>query len=99
MLDTKGPEIRTGFLKDDSNPVKLTAGQEITLTTDYDFKGDSSTLALSYKSLPKDVNPGSQILIADGSVVLEVLSCDVEEGTVKVSVSIVSSLLAQIDSD
>jgi len=83
MLDTKGPEIRTGFLKDDNNPVKLTAGQEITLTTDYDFKGDSSTLALSYKSLPKDVNPGSQILIADGSVVLEVLSCDVEEGTVK----------------
>ena len=85
MLDTKGPEIRTGFLKEESNPVKLTAGQEITLTTDYDFKGDSSMLALSYKSLPKDVTPGSQILIADGSVVLEVLSCNVEEGTVKVS--------------
>jgi pyruvate kinase len=83
MLDTKGPEIRTGFLKEESNPVKLTAGQEITLTTDYDFKGDSSMLALSYKSLPKDVTPGSQILIADGSVVLEVLSCNVEEGTVK----------------
>ena len=45
MLDTKGPEIRTGFLKD-GNPVKLVAGQEVTVTTDYELKGDSSTIAL-----------------------------------------------------
>lgn len=40
MLDTKGPEIRTGFLKD-AKPVQLTAGQEVTITTDYEYKGDS----------------------------------------------------------
>jgi len=34
MLDTKGPEIRTGFLKD-GKPVKLTQGKEITITTDF----------------------------------------------------------------
>ena len=39
MLDTKGPEIRTGFLKN-AEPVKLEAGKEVTLTTDYSFKGD-----------------------------------------------------------
>jgi hypothetical protein len=33
MLDTKGPEIRTGNLKD-GKPVQLTTGQEITVTTD-----------------------------------------------------------------
>ena len=82
MLDTKGPEIRTGFLKD-GNPVKLVAGQEVTVTTDYEMKGDEKTIALSYKSLPRDVAPGSQILIADGSIVLEVLSCNVEAGTVQ----------------
>ena len=40
MLDTKGPEIRTGFLKD-AKPVRLEAGKEVILTTDYEFKGDS----------------------------------------------------------
>lgn len=34
-LDTKGPEIRTGFLKD-GKPVKFEAGREITISTDYD---------------------------------------------------------------
>ncbi|QDZ22737.1 pyruvate kinase [Chloropicon primus] len=82
MLDTKGPEIRTGFLKD-GKPVNLVKGQEVTVTTDYEFKGDSTTIALSYKSLPRDVKPGSSILIADGSIVLEVLSCDMDAGTVR----------------
>jgi pyruvate kinase len=45
MLDTKGPEIRTGFLKD-GKPVKLTKGQEITVTTDYDIKGDSNMISM-----------------------------------------------------
>ncbi|CAN1259742.1 Pyruvate kinase, cytosolic isozyme, partial [Linum perenne] len=37
MLDTKGPEIRTGFLKD-GNPIELQEGQEITISTDYTIK-------------------------------------------------------------
>ena len=82
MLDTKGPEIRTGMLKD-GEPVKLQTGDEVTVTTDYAHKGDAKTIALSYKKLPQDVAPGSQILIADGSIVLEVLSCDVKGGTVR----------------
>ncbi|KAF3335340.1 Pyruvate kinase [Carex littledalei] len=50
MLDTKGPEIRTGFLKD-SKPIKLTKGQEITVTTDYSIKGDENTISMSTISL------------------------------------------------
>merc|ERR1719456_1388194 len=45
------------------------------LTTDYDFKGDSTCIACTYKALPTSVKPGNQILMADGSVVLEVTSC------------------------
>ncbi|KAK9817082.1 hypothetical protein WJX72_009259 [[Myrmecia] bisecta] len=83
MLDTKGPEIRTGFLKDPDTPVKLVTGQEITITTDYNHKGDDKMIAMSYKKLPEDVQVGSQILCADGSIVLEVLSTDVKAGTVR----------------
>jgi pyruvate kinase len=37
----------------------------------------------SYKKLAQDVAPGSSILCADGSIVLEVVSTDPASGTVK----------------
>ncbi|EEF49660.1 pyruvate kinase, putative [Ricinus communis] len=82
MLDTKGPEIRTGFLKD-GKPIQLKEGQEITVTTDYSIKGDTDMISMSYKKLPVDVKPGNTILCADGTITLTVLSCDPEAGTVR----------------
>ncbi|KAK9835247.1 hypothetical protein WJX81_008602 [Elliptochloris bilobata] len=82
MLDTKGPEIRTGFLENPDQPIKLTSGKEISITTDYDVKGNDKLIAMSYKKLAEDVKPGSQILCADGSIVLEVLSTNPKAGTV-----------------
>ncbi|URD86495.1 Pyruvate kinase [Musa troglodytarum] len=82
MLDTKGPEIRTGFLKD-GKPIKLKEGQEITITTDYSIKGDENMISMSYKKLPIDLKPGNTILCSDGTITLIVLSCDLEAGTVK----------------
>ena len=72
MLDTKGPEIRTGMLRD-NKPVDLTAGQELLIVTDYSIEGDNKKIACSYKSLPTSVNVGSVIYIADGSLTCEVL--------------------------
>ncbi len=44
MLDTKGPEIRTGFFREDvGKTIDLKAGQELVLTTDYTFKGEKYT--------------------------------------------------------
>jgi len=74
LLDTKGPEIRTGFLKEGGS-VQLKAGSELKLVTDYSFKGDETCIAVSYPKLPTAVKPGNLILCADGSLVLEVLSC------------------------
>jgi hypothetical protein len=37
----------------------------------------------SYPKLAQDVKPGSSILCADGSIVLEVISCNPKEGTVR----------------
>ncbi|XP_047321460.1 pyruvate kinase, cytosolic isozyme [Impatiens glandulifera] len=82
MLDTKGPEIRTGFLKD-AKPVQLKEGQEITITTDYDIKGDDTIISMSYKKLALDLKPGNIILCADGTITFSVLSCDPSSGTVK----------------
>ncbi|KAL4280073.1 hypothetical protein GQ457_03G005600 [Hibiscus cannabinus] len=82
MLDTKGPEIRTGFLQD-GKAVQLKEGQEITVTTDYDIKGDEETISMSYKKLAVDLKPGNTILCADGTITLSVLSCDPEAGTVR----------------
>ncbi|ONK79729.1 uncharacterized protein A4U43_C01F9470 [Asparagus officinalis] len=82
MLDTKGPEIRTGFLKD-GKPVQLKKGEEITVSTDYSLKGDGKTITMSYKKLPVDLKPGNSILCADGTITLSVLSCDPAGGTVR----------------
>ncbi|KAM0001722.1 putative pyruvate kinase [Helianthus debilis subsp. tardiflorus] len=41
MLDTKGPEIRTGFLKNEK-PIQLKEGHEITISTDYTIKADGT---------------------------------------------------------
>eukprot|EP00920_Eleutheroschizon_duboscqi_P014703 GHVT01034092.1.p1 GENE.GHVT01034092.1~~GHVT01034092.1.p1 ORF type:complete len:315 (+),score=61.28 GHVT01034092.1:585-1529(+) len=83
LLDTKGPEIRSGFLVD-HKPVKLEVGQELKITTDYSFYGDSSCVACSYTQLPRAVKPGSIILMADGSISCEVLKCEADHVVTKV---------------
>ena len=73
LLDTKGPEIRTGFLKD-GQVVELTKGQELEIVTDYSVKGTKERIACSYAKLAQSVNVGSIILAADGSLSMEVVS-------------------------
>ena len=69
LLDTKGPEIRTGTFE--SGEVELKEGQDFTLTT-RDISGNENICSISYKDLPQDVKPGSQILIDDGLIGLRV---------------------------
>merc|ERR1740139_1232757 len=76
LLDTKGPEIRTGFFSEKcKGKIHLKAGATVELTTDYTFKGDETKFACTYDKLPTSVKPGSLILIADGSLVLRVKEC------------------------
>lgn len=69
ILDTKGPEIRTGKFKDPE--VLLQEGQEFTITT-RDVLGDQHICSVSYAGLAQDVVPGNSILIDDGLVELKV---------------------------
>jgi len=69
MLDTKGPEIRTGLLKGDK--VTLVEGQKVTLTTQ-EIVGDAERFSVSYAGLPQDIGPRSTILLDDGLIALKV---------------------------
>lgn len=82
LMDTKGPEIRSGFFADGAKKISLTKGQNLILTSDYSFKGDSNKLACSYPKLAESVKAGQTILCADGSLVLTVLSTDPANGEV-----------------
>lgn len=81
LLDTKGPEIRTGEFK--TERVALTAGQDFTLTTE-EVKGDESICSITYKELPCQLKKGNHILIDDGKIRLEVT--EVGETTIKTKV-------------
>ena len=70
LLDTKGPEIRTGDLKDDKK-VTLKENQKFTLTT-RDVLGDETIGRITYTGLPQDVSKGNTILIDDGLIELRV---------------------------
>ena len=71
LLDTKGPEIRTGLLKG-GKKVTLKAGNSFTLTVD-EVEGDEKKVSISYEGLVEDVDVGKTILIDDGLIGLEVV--------------------------
>lgn len=71
MLDTKGPEVRTGELKDHQK-VTLNTGDTCVVTTDDNVIGTAERFSLDYKELPREVEKGSVILIDDGLIGLEV---------------------------
>ena len=82
LLDTKGPEIRTGVLKD-GKKVMLEAGEMFTLTTE-EIEGDAKKVSITYDGLAEDVEPGKRILIDDGLIELEVKTINGNEITCKV---------------
>lgn len=71
MLDTKGPEIRIGKLK--NGKAVLKKGKTFVLTTK-EVEGDDSRVSISYPDLPKQLSAGNKILIDDGKIHLNVVS-------------------------
>ena len=65
ILDTKGPEIRTGQFVE--KEVELFEGQKFTLTME-DVLGTNKMCTISYKGLIEDVKPGDKLLIDDGLI-------------------------------
>lgn len=76
VLDTKGPEIRTG--KFEPKKLELQKGTEFTIYAGGvdEIVGDATKCAVTYLGLANDVKPGNTILIDDGLVGLTVKSVD-----------------------
>src|SRR5574344_1876533 len=80
MMDTKGPEIRSGLVKDDGK-ISIAKGDRVEVTVDDSMctpaEGKKCAhISLSWKELPARVKQGIKILVADGLLELDVNSTD-----------------------
>lgn len=76
LLDTKGPEIR---LRDfEGGRVELISGQKFILTTE-EMLGTAQKATISYKNLKNDISVGTEILIDDGLIEMQVEEINGEE--------------------
>ena len=78
LMDTRGPEIRTGKMRD--GKVELKAGQEILLTIE-DCVGDSGRIPVNYPGIVNDIGTCETVLIDDGNIQLKVL--EIKENGIK----------------
>ena len=81
LLDTQGPEIRTGINQSDMD---LTVGDIVNLTIREDLDVETSSIQINYKGLIKSVSKGSRISIDNGLINFRVLVKDKENLTCKV---------------
>eukprot|EP01132_Coremiostelium_polycephalum_P001071 gene1071-1357_t len=81
MLDTKGPEIRTGKLEGPGY-LDLAVGQEIIVDTNNTSPGNASRISIDYKGLVDSVHVGGYILIADGVISLSIINVNKEQRNV-----------------
>ena len=82
LLDTKGPEIRTGVLEG-GKKVTLEEGNSFVLST-ADVVGNAQKVSITYRGLIDDVQIGSTILIDDGLIELKVTGKNGEDIVCKV---------------
>lgn len=78
LLDTKGPEVRTGKVPEGG--ITLENGTEFSLDTDLNL-GDQHRVGITYTDLWKKISQGTHILIDDGQLDLEVTST--EQGIIR----------------
>ncbi|KAJ3210915.1 hypothetical protein HDU82_007143, partial [Entophlyctis luteolus] len=67
LLDTKGPEIRTGKLVGGKD-IKLTAGSLFTFHNDSSRLGDATQAYTTYTELAASVQVGDRVLVDDGLI-------------------------------
>jgi pyruvate kinase len=85
MLDTKGPEIRVGQIKE--GPLPITKDTVVTIYTKEQIVGDSTkffvTDSTGTYNMAKDVKVGGTILVDDGKLQLKITEVDVDKGFIK----------------
>lgn len=74
LQDLGGPKIRTGLLEG-GRPIRLDAGAELRIATGDDL-GRPGRISTSFAGLARGVQRGDHLLLADGTIELEVLASD-----------------------
>ena len=72
LQDLQGPKIRTGRLKY-RTPIAIKTGARLSITP-RDIAGTATLLSTTFKTLAKEVEPGSRILLSDGLIELRVIA-------------------------
>ncbi|HLS09820.1 pyruvate kinase [Lentibacillus sp.] len=80
LLDTKGPEIRTGTFKHGEAEIVKDSIVHVTM---HETEGTAERFSVTYAGLIDDVHPGSKILLDDGLIELEILDIDHENKELK----------------
>lgn len=70
LADIQGPKLRIGRLAEEG--VRLVEGNEFVITTRDIETGDEGIVHSSYAKLPLDVRAGARLLLADGTIELQV---------------------------
>src|SRR5438309_9576568 len=85
LQDLQGPKIRTGRLKY-RTPIAIKSGAKLIITP-RDISGTAALLSTTFKTLAKEVEPGSRVLLSDGLIELRVtairgddVECEVVNG-------------------
>lgn len=85
LLDTRGPEIRMGKLRDDFSGhevINMEVGESIKLHTTKEWADSGSTktdLYIDYPKLHKVLSIGSKVLLDDGAVILTVTDVETDK--------------------
>ncbi|MCM3741155.1 pyruvate kinase [Oceanobacillus luteolus] len=80
LLDTKGPEIRTGNFKDGRADIEMNSTVFISMD---EVEGDAERFSVTYPGLIHDVAVGSKILLDDGLIELEVVEIHKEKNEIE----------------
>ena len=83
MADLQGPKLRCGKFKDGA--VNLTEGDNFSFDLDETF-GDETRVCLPHKEIFQALKVGSILLIDDGRLRLQVLSCETDRAVLKIIV-------------
>lgn len=81
MLDTQGPEIRTGML---NQPMDLVSGDVVTISVRADSDVEQTSIHVNYKELVEVLNVGDKLTVDNGLINFEVLEKQGEQLVCKV---------------
>lgn len=70
LMDTKGPEVRTTFLKE---PIEFKTGDKVKIAGNPDAETTRDCIYVSYRNFANDLSVGGDVLIDDGDLELKVV--------------------------